>query len=104
MGSLSDISEHRWEADDCYLLPHVKQKFNEWYSKGYNIIITTGRPESMRQLTENQLNYFHLFYDQLIMGIKYYKRVLINDNKSDGTITAFAYPLQRNDGFRGIDI
>lgn len=84
------------------LLPGVCEKFHEWSSKGYTIILTTGRPESMRGFTELQLEGHGLFWDHLIMGLKNGPRILINDKKSDMDLTALAYNLNRNEGLGSV--
>ena len=75
-----------------------------WDQKGYNIILTTGRRESARQVTADQLSSLGIFYDQLIMGVGAGPRVLINDRKSDGTDTAYAINLDRNEGITNVKI
>jgi|TARA_R100000479_G_C6335394_1_gene183220 hypothetical protein len=67
------------ENHNMIALPGTVQKLWEWESKGYNIILTTGRKESMRDATEKQLRRAGIFWDQLIMGLGPGKRVLIND-------------------------
>ena len=47
------------------------------------IILTTGRKEGMRRITEQQLESAGIVYDKLIMGIGGGARVLINDLKPD---------------------
>lgn len=91
---------------DPKVLPGVIEKLNEWDMKGYNIILMTGRRESLRQLTEEQLLQVGVFYDQLIMGVGGGQRVLINDLKSDPEFgdTAIAIQLERNVGLEGIEI
>lgn len=86
------------------LLPGTLEKFLEWDLKGYKIILTTGRKESLREITENQLKDVGIFYDQLIMGLGGGKRYLINDCKEDGTEYAVAINLPRNKGVDGVDI
>lgn len=80
------------------LLPGIHEKFQEWERLGYNIIILTGRRESMRTLTEQQLHSHGLAYDQLVMGVGGGKRYLINDRKHNGEETAFAINVPRNQG------
>ena len=80
------------------------EKLTEWDLKGYRIILTTGRKESLRMATENQLNDLGIFYDILIMGIGGGDRILINDKKSDGRITAFAICPDRNTGIKDVNI
>jgi ribonucleotide monophosphatase NagD (HAD superfamily) len=81
------------------LLPGVKEKFDEWEKKSYKIIFLTGRKESMRQKTEEDLRSLGLFWDVLVMGATRGQRVLINDFKpNNDTATAVAINLTRNQG------
>lgn len=80
------------------------EKLSEWDRKGYYIVLTTGRKESLRKLTEEQLTEVGIFYDQLVMGIGSGMRYLINDKKPDGSATAFALCLERNQGLSKINI
>ena len=87
------------------LLPGVQEKFEEWDRKGYRIILITGRRESSRQLTEEQLESVGIFYYMLIMGVGGGPRVLINDLKPDGDWeTAIAYNVVRNAGIESVDV
>lgn len=80
-------------------------KLLEWDKKGYNIILTTGRRESMRKFTEEQLESAGIFYDQLIMGIGGGVRVLINDLKpGSDEETAIAFNIKRDEGIDKIEI
>ena len=81
------------------------QKLIEWDSKGYNIILISGRRESHRQETEKQLKSYGMFYDQLIMGVGGVDRVVINDRKPDSNRdTAYAINLNRNEGVENVEI
>jgi len=87
------------------LLPGVKEKIIEWDRAGCNIILITGRHESVRNDTERQLAQAGIFYDTLVMGIKNFERVLINDRKPNKTEdTAFAVNLVRNNGMEDVEI
>ena len=87
------------------LLPGTLEALDEWDRKGYNIILTTGRRESMRKITEKQLAEVGIIYDKLIMGIGGGKRVLINDRKPNGSRNyASAINLIRNEGINNIKI
>ena len=78
------------------LIIRTLSKLNEWDAKGYNIILTTGRRESSRKVTEVILKRHGIFYDKLIMGIGGGDRILINDRKPDSKIdTAYAINLDR---------
>lgn len=104
------VFEHQVETTTLYektpvVLPGVKDKFDEWDRLGYNIIITTGRRESFREVTEKQLQQAGLFYDQLVMGIGGGARVLINDMKPHSEEpTAVAITVKRNEGLGGIKL
>jgi hypothetical protein len=86
------------------LLEGTLEKLAEWDKMGYNIILTTGRREGVRDLTIKQLSELGIFYDQLIMGIGGGIRVLINDRKKDKNYdTAIAINLNRNEGIKSIN-
>ena len=80
------------------------EKVREWDSKGYKIILTTGRKESLRDVTAKQLSYAGIVYDQLVMGIGGGTRVLINDLRSNGDQSAFVCQPARNEGIARIKI
>lgn len=86
------------------LLPGAIETLLEWERKGYNIILLTGRKESMRQVTEQQLRNVGIFYDQLIMGVGGGIRYLINDFKPDREESAIAVNVERNVGIYNLKI
>ena len=92
------------KSTELVLLEGTIDKLNEWERNGYNIILLTGRKESMRQVTENQLSQVGIYYDQLIMGVGGGPRYLVNDYKPDGTESAFAINVERNKGIKNINI
>lgn len=86
------------------LLPGTLSKLEEWEAKGYRIILLTGRKESMRRVTEKQLRDVGIFYDQLVMGVGGGVRYIVNDNKPNGSESAFAINVERNKGIENINI
>ena len=87
------------------LLPKTLEKLNEWESNGHKIILTTGRKESMRKITEDQLLKLGVVYDQLVMGLNRGERILINDKKINGNgRVATAIEIKRNQGIGDITI
>ncbi len=88
---------------DMKLLPGTLEKMTEWRKKGYRIILTTGRGLSQLE-TERQLKTAGIPYDHLIMGLGGGPRHLINDIKPDGTLTAIAHNLPRNQGIASVQI
>lgn len=92
-------------TNPCKLLPGVREAFKQWAYKGYTVILTTGRPESLRNLTEQQIQETGLFFHGLIMGLPRGKRVVINDIKTGQiTKTAVCVNLIRNEGMKHVDI
>ena len=81
------------------VLPGTHERLVEWDTKGYYIVITTGRKESARESTVKQMRRAGINYDQLIMGFGGGDRILINDRKegSDRN-TAYVINLTRNKG------
>jgi len=87
------------------ILNGTLEKLEEWDRRGYNIILTTGRRESMRKQTEKQLSKAGIIYDQLVMGIGGGKRYIINDRKPSGDKDyAYAINLKRNQGIKDVKI
>lgn len=90
---------------NAILLEGTEEKLREWDGKGYNIILLTGRKESLRKITEEQLAKVGIFYDQLVMGVGGGKRYLINDRKPNGTEDyAIAINIERDKGIKYLEI
>jgi len=96
---LTSLPSHKMDV-----LEGTIEKLLEWNKKGYTIILTTGRRESNREVTVKQLQEVGIFYDHLIMGVGRGPRVVINDIKPDGMLTAYSINLVRNSGVKGINI
>ena len=87
------------------VLPGTHNKLREWDSKGYYIIITTGRKRSAQEATEKQLQRAGIFYDQLVMGFGGANRYIINDRKPDSDEdTTFAINVTRNKGINDVKL
>lgn len=92
-------------SNPCILLPGVKKAFKTWGYGGYTIILTTGRPESLRNLTESQLRDTGLYYNHLIMDLPRGPRVVINDTKPESSLrTAKCINIERNKGMEDVNI
>jgi ribonucleotide monophosphatase NagD (HAD superfamily) len=86
------------------LTPGTKEKLSTWIKNGDKIILTTGRKESVRKVTEKQLSDLSITYDQLIMGVVG-KRYLINDRKEGNKgPSCTAITVDRNEGIGHLDI
>jgi hypothetical protein len=87
------------------ILPGVIEAFTEWSHKGYIIVLTTGRPESLRDFTDIQIRKAGLYYHHMIMGLPRGQRVIINDTKPDRkTKSAACVNLPRNMGMKNVNI
>lgn len=101
--SFEDFKNLPKGKDKMELLPGTLDKLWEWETAGHNIILTTGRKESMREHTERQLREVGIFWDHLIMGLGPGKRYLINDRNS-GNDTAFGIVVDRNEGIGDVNL
>ena len=83
------------------VLPGVSEKFNEWYEEGHYIVLTTARPEHLREVTVNQMANAGIRYHQLVMGIGREERILINNNSKGepNAQRAMAVAVGRDAGF-----
>jgi len=87
------------------LLNNTIESIKKWEKLNYKIILLTGRKESTRKITEDQLLDLGIIYDKLIMGVTNGDRILINDKKPNGiNNTAYAINVVRNKGLENIDI
>ena len=101
----AEMGKFQFNDSDMKPLPGTLQKLWDWDKAGHMIILTTGRKEGMRRITEKQLESAGIIYDKLIMGIGGGTRVLINDLKPDRDgDTAIAINLKRDIGVRDVKI
>lgn len=91
--------------DNCTPLTNVAECIRQWDRNNYTIILTTGRKESTRKQTEEQLFKAGIHYHQLIMNLPNGPRVVINDKKENGVEnTAYAINVVRNGGMDNVDL
>jgi mannose-6-phosphate isomerase-like protein (cupin superfamily) len=87
------------------ILQNVQECIKEWERLNYCIVLTTGRKESTRARTEEQLAALGIVYDHLVMGLPNGERILINDKKPEGIEnTARAINVVRNSGLVNISL
>lgn len=90
--------------EEAELLPGSLDKILEWERQGCRIIILTGRKESMRSVTVQQLEKLGVIYDALVMGVGGGIRVLVNDFKEKSDVpTAVAINVVRNGGIAHVE-
>jgi hypothetical protein len=86
-------------VDGCRVIKKTQQSLLAAESLGHHIVIMTARPETMRQRLHNWLLDNGIVFHQLVMGVTSGLRVVVNDRKPDGTDTALAINLTRNEGW-----
>ena len=87
-------------------LPGVVEKIVGWWKEGHHIVLTTARPESLRDDTIQEMDILGIPFHQLVMGIGRAERFLIN-NKSDRNPNenrAIGIPVEKNGGFIDLKI
>jgi hypothetical protein len=87
------------------VLPGVKEKMTEWVNAGHYIVLTTARPEELREVTKLQMLNAGILYHQLVMGIGREERILINNNSKGepDNHRAMAVPVARDGGFENLE-
>lgn len=87
-------------------LPGVVDKMTEWFKKGYHIVLTTARPEELREVTIQEMDLLGIPFHQLVMGIGRAERVLINNKstKKPEEVRALGVMVEKNGGFEKIDL
>ena len=68
-----------YKTSDPEVLEGVVEKMSHWKKNGHMIILTTARPEYLRDHTIFELEKNNIPYDRLIMEIERGPRFLIND-------------------------
>lgn len=79
-------------------------KFFKTIPKNDFVLILTTRSSKFREVTENNLNKCGLRWDLLLMDMPNGERILINDSKPSGLITAYALCLDRDSGLGEINL
>lgn len=88
-----------YESTKPEVLPGVKESMDNWKENGVHIVLTTARPEYLREHTVKELEENGIPYHQLVMGLERGARYLVNDSEDPEVDRAFAFPLKRNAGF-----
>lgn len=85
-------------SDQDYILPNTLDFFKNTIKEEDVVIITTGRSEDQRQRIEDFFKANKMKFDRIICGLPTGLRILVNDNKPDGTITARSINVERDKG------
>ena len=84
----------------------VVEKMNQWFDEGHHIVLTTARPENLREITIEEMNILGIPFHQLVMGIGRAERILINNksNTRPTEVRAVGIQVGKNEGFENIEI
>jgi hydroxymethylpyrimidine pyrophosphatase-like HAD family hydrolase len=82
------------------LLPNVKLFFKHHVKKSDYVLILTGRSSRYKKMTEEFLFANKIYYDHIIYDLPLGERILFNDKKDSGLITAYSVNLDRDQGIR----
>jgi len=86
-------------SEDDHILPGTEDFFNKMVKEDDHVIITTARKkEEHEERIIRFLKKYNIKYNKIICDLPSGKRVLINDKKPDGTLTAYSYNLERDKG------
>tara|TARA_B100000497_G_C7524867_1_gene318712 strand:- start:380 stop:724 length:345 start_codon:yes stop_codon:yes gene_type:complete len=90
-----------YETSDAQVIKSTKQYLQNAKDKGHMIILTTARPEGLRDHTLFELRKANIPFDRLIMGIERGPRYLLNDmDPNNPGDRAICYNLERNGGIK----
>jgi len=88
-----------YESSEAQVIKPTKQYLQQVKDEGHMIILTTARPENLRDHTVYELSKNNIPYDRLIMGIERGPRYLINDlSPKEPGDRAIAINLERDKG------
>jgi len=95
-GTLVTQRSHMLEED--IILDGTKEFFGRVVAEEDHVIITTARTCDDKERIERFLESHGLKFDLVVCGLPTGTRMLINDKKPDGALTAFAFNLERDKG------
>jgi hypothetical protein len=79
------------------ILKKVKSFWKKIPSKD-KIVLLTARDKKYKKTTVNFLKENNLKFDHIIFDLNFGERILLNDMKPDGLLTAYSHNLKRNEG------
>lgn len=97
-GTLVHHKSHH--SDEDFILEGTKDFFKENVEEEDIVVITTAREHFHKERIEKFLEKNEIKYNLVLCGLNSGARILINDKKPDGTITAYAYNLERDKGIK----
>lgn len=93
-GTLVKHNGYRIDGTDRWL--NGAKEFLNSIAKEDKIIFLTSRKEEEKEITQNFLKEHNIRYDNIIYNVPYGERILINDKKPSGLVTAIAVNTERD--------
>lgn len=88
-----------YKTSEAQVIISSKRYLQQVWDEGHMIVLTTARPEDLREHTEYELRKNGIPYHKLIMGIERGPRILINDmDPNKPGRRAFAINVTRDGG------
>jgi len=94
------VTQRSHMSDTDTILDGTKAFFSDVVGELDHVIITTARAWEYKERIERFLETHGIRFNLVICGLPSGTRILINDKKPDGAITAYAYNLERDEGIR----
>ncbi|SKB95207.1 hypothetical protein SAMN06296386_11049 [Lachnospiraceae bacterium] len=93
-GTIVKHNGYKLDGKDI-LLSGAKEYLDE-LPKDDRIIFLTSRKEEYREMTLEFLKENEIRYDDILFGIPYGERIVVNDRKTSGLDMAFSFNLERD--------
>jgi hypothetical protein len=100
-GTIFRHNGHLKEKEE--LLPGVSEFWQKIPKEDF-IILLTAREMSYERVTIENLRKFKIRFDHIIFGLPKGERIMLNDVKPSGLITAHAINIERDTGLSKIDV
>ena len=85
-------------------VPSVITELQRLKKEGHTIVLTSARPENLREHTKNELNDADVPYDQIVLNLARGTRFLVNDMEDPTKPRAIQVNIKRNEGFTKSDL
>lgn len=82
----------------------VVDELNRLKAEGHTIVLTTARPENLREHTVKELKNANVPYDQLVLDLARGTRFLVNDMEDPSKPRAVSVNIKRDQGFTSEDL
>lgn len=85
-------------------IPSVVTELNRLKDEGHTIVLTSARPENLREHTTKELNNANVPFDQLVLNLARGTRYLVNDMEDPTKPRAVSLNIRRDEGFTNNDL